>query len=75
MHTSCVFGVDITDPKQAPQIKERKEFMEHIGCFLVNKDIISVAGSRFYTCIKHTDEIIDKTLEAIDKICQSVEGI
>jgi len=75
MHTSCVFGIDITDPKQAPQIKERKEFMEHIGCFLVNKDIISVAGSRFYTCIQHSDEIIDKTLEGIDKICQSVEGI
>ncbi|MGQ4874473.1 MAG: aminotransferase class III-fold pyridoxal phosphate-dependent enzyme, partial [Promethearchaeia archaeon] len=72
-HTSCVFGIDITDPKQGPQIKERKEFMEHLGCALVNQNIISVAGSRFYTCIQHTDEVIQKTLEGIDKICELVE--
>ncbi|TFG08868.1 MAG: aminotransferase class III-fold pyridoxal phosphate-dependent enzyme [Promethearchaeota archaeon] len=72
-HTSCVFGIDITDPKQAPQIKERKEFMEHMGAALVDQEIISVAGSRFYTCIQHTDEIINETLEKMDKICQKIE--
>jgi glutamate-1-semialdehyde 2,1-aminomutase len=72
-HTSAVFGVDITDPTQAPEIKERKEFMEHMGAALVDQEIISVAGSRFYTCIKHTDEIIDQTLEKIDNICQKIQ--
>ncbi|TFF63679.1 MAG: aminotransferase class III-fold pyridoxal phosphate-dependent enzyme [Promethearchaeota archaeon] len=72
-HTSCVFGIDITDPTQAPQIKERKEFMEHMGAALVEQEIISVAGSRFYTCIQHSDEIIDQTLEKIDNICQKIE--
>lgn len=72
-HTSCVFGIDITDPKQGPQIKERKEFMEHLGCALVNQNIISVAGSRFYTCIQHSDEVINKTLKGIDKICEMIE--
>ncbi|MHA1689588.1 MAG: aspartate aminotransferase family protein [Promethearchaeota archaeon] len=72
-HTSCVFGLDITNPNQAPQIKERKEFMEHMGAALVDQEIISVAGSRFYTCIKHTDEIIDETIKKIDNICQKVE--
>ncbi|MGV9197880.1 MAG: aspartate aminotransferase family protein [Promethearchaeia archaeon] len=71
-HTSCVFGIDITDPKQAPQIKERKEFMEKMGAALVDQEIISVAGSRFYTCIQHTDEIVDETIEKIDKICEKV---
>jgi len=73
MHTSCVFGIDITDPSQAPSIKERKEFMEHMGAALVDEEIISVAGSRFYTCMQHTDEIIDKTIEKIDRICQKIE--
>jgi glutamate-1-semialdehyde 2,1-aminomutase len=72
-HTSCVFGVDITDPKQAPQIKIRKEFMEEMGAALVDQELISVAGSRFYTCIKHTDEIVDETIQKIDNICQKIE--
>ncbi len=72
-HTSCVFGIDITDPKQAPQIKERKEFMEHMGAALVDQEIISVAGSRFYTCIQHTDEIVDNTIQKIEQICKMVE--
>ncbi|TXT61259.1 MAG: Glutamate-1-semialdehyde 2,1-aminomutase (modular protein) [Promethearchaeota archaeon] len=71
-HSSAVFGIDITDPQQAPEIKERKEFMEHMGAALVDQEIISVAGSRFYTCIQHTDDIVDETLEKIDKICQKV---
>jgi len=72
-HSSAVFGIDITDPQQAPEIKERKEFMEHMGAALVDQEIISVAGSRFYTCIQHTDDIIDETIEKIDKICQKVK--
>jgi glutamate-1-semialdehyde 2,1-aminomutase len=72
-HTSCVFGVDITDPQQAPQIKERKEFMEHMGAALVDQEIISVAGSRFYTCILHSDEIIDQTIKKIEEICKKVQ--
>jgi len=72
-HTSCVFGVDITDPQQAPQVKERKEFMEHMGAALVNQEIISVSGSRFYTCILHTDELVDKTIHKIEEICKKIE--
>ncbi len=72
-HTSCVFGVDITDPKQAPQVKERKEFMEKMGAALVDQEIISVSGSRFYTCILHSDDIIDKTIQKIEAICQKIE--
>ncbi|MHA1490682.1 MAG: aspartate aminotransferase family protein [Promethearchaeota archaeon] len=72
-HTSCVFGIDITDPKQGPQIKERKEFMEHLGAALVDQEIISVAGSRFYTCMQHTDELVDRAIQKLDNICQKIE--
>lgn len=72
-HTSCVFGVDITDPQQAPQVKERKEFMEHMGAALVNQEIISVSGSRFYTCMLHTDELVDKAIQKIEEISKKVE--
>jgi len=72
-HTSCVFGLDLNDPKQSGQIKIRKDFMGEMGAALVDQEIISVAGSRFYTCILHTDEIIDKTFQKIDNICQKIE--
>ncbi|MBN1801015.1 MAG: aminotransferase class III-fold pyridoxal phosphate-dependent enzyme [Candidatus Lokiarchaeota archaeon] len=73
MHTSCVFGLDLKNPTHIGQINERKEFMGHLGAALVDQEIISVAGSRFYTCLQHSDEIIDSTIEKIDKICKLVE--
>lgn len=72
-HTSCMFGLDLNDPKQSGEIPKRKDFMAEMGAALVDQELISVAGSRFYTCIQHTDELIDKTIEKIDKICQMIE--
>ncbi|MFX1379859.1 MAG: aspartate aminotransferase family protein [Promethearchaeota archaeon] len=72
-HTSCLFGINLNDPKQAGQIPIRKDFMDEMGAALVDQEIISVAGSRFYTCILHTDEIINNTIQKIDNICQKIE--
>jgi len=47
--------------------------MGEMGAALVDQEIISVAGSRFYTCIQHTDEIVDKTIQKIDNICAMVK--
>ncbi|MBA7530756.1 Glutamate-1-semialdehyde 2,1-aminomutase [subsurface metagenome] len=71
--TSCVFGLNLNDPKQSGQIPIRKDFMGEMGAALVDQKLISVAGSRFYTCILHTDEIIDETIQKIDNICQKIE--
>ncbi len=72
-HTSCVFGLDLDDNTQVGQIPVRKDFMGEMGAALVDQEIISVAGSRFYTCILHTDEIVDETIQKIDNICQKIE--
>jgi glutamate-1-semialdehyde 2,1-aminomutase len=72
-HTSCMFGLDLNDPIQSGEIPKRKDFMAEMGAAMVDQEIISVSGSRFYTCIQHTDELIDKTIEKIDKICQMIE--
>ena len=71
--TSCVFGLDLSNPKQSGQIPIRKDFMSEMGAALVDQELISVAGSRFYTCMLHTDEIIDETIQKIDNICQKIE--
>lgn len=73
VHTSCVQGLDLNIPSHIGQISERKEFMEHFGAALVNEEIISVAGSRFYTCMQHTNEIVDETVAKIENICKMIE--
>jgi len=71
-HTSCLFGLSFDIPGQVGQLPSRKKFMEYIGAALIDQEIISVAGSRFYMCILHSDEIIDETVDKIDKICQKI---
>lgn len=73
MHTSAVMNLDMDNPKHFGQIRERKEFMEHLGAALVCENIISVAGSRFYTCMQHTNEIVDETVAKIENICKLIE--
>ena len=73
MHTACIFGFNMNDPKQVGEVPKRKEFMGQMGAALVDQELISVAGSRFYTCMQHTDELVDKTVEKIGKICQMVK--
>ncbi|MCK4280571.1 MAG: aminotransferase class III-fold pyridoxal phosphate-dependent enzyme, partial [Candidatus Lokiarchaeota archaeon] len=73
MHTSAVMSLDMDNPKHFGQIRERKEFMEHLGAALVCENIISVAGSRFYTCMQHTNEIVDETVAKIENICKMIE--
>ncbi|MFX1502396.1 MAG: aspartate aminotransferase family protein [Promethearchaeota archaeon] len=70
-HTSCVFGLKL--PSQIAEITERKHFMEQFGAALVDQEMISVSGYRFYTCMLHSDDIINKTLQKIDNICQKAE--
>jgi glutamate-1-semialdehyde 2,1-aminomutase len=53
-HTSCLFGLSFDIPGQVGQLPMRKDFMQDIGAALVDQEIISVAGSRFYMCILHT---------------------
>lgn len=73
MHTSAVMSLDMDNPKHFGQIRERKEFMEHLGAALICENIISVAGSRFYTCMQHTNEIVDETVAKIENICKMIE--
>ena len=72
-HTSCPVGVNMSDSKQMGELPKRKDFMGEMGAALVDQEIISVAGSRFYTCMLHTDDIVDETIQKIDNICQKIE--
>lgn len=59
--------------KQKPEIMLRKEAMEHMGAAYMSHGLVSLAGSRLYTSMADTDEIIDEALNRFDQVFALVE--
>ncbi len=59
--------------KVLKEIKQRKHLMEEMGALLMSKGIVTVAGSRMYTSMADTDEIIDEALNRFESIFKSLE--
>lgn len=60
--------------KVLKEIKERKHLMEQTGAILMSKGIVTVAGSRMYTSLADTNDIIDEALNRFESIFRNVEG-
>ncbi|NBI28503.1 aspartate aminotransferase family protein [Chengkuizengella marina] len=57
------------------EIKKRKHMMEEMGAAYLAEGIITLAGSRLYTSLADTDDVIDEALEGFDRVFQNIEGI
>ncbi|MDP5274989.1 aspartate aminotransferase family protein [Chengkuizengella axinellae] len=57
------------------EIKKRKHMMEEMGAAYLAEGIITLAGSRLYTSLADTDEVIDDALERFDRVFQKIEGV
>ncbi|MFN2170363.1 MAG: aspartate aminotransferase family protein [Candidatus Promineifilaceae bacterium] len=75
LETSGVMLLDIMDPQALPQAKARKFMMEEMGAAFMAEGIISLAGSRLYTSMADTDDVIDKALARFEAVLSSVEGV
>jgi glutamate-1-semialdehyde 2,1-aminomutase len=66
--------LDFKNPlKIARELKPRKHMMEEMGMAYTAQGIITLAGSRIYTSMADTDEVIDEALnrfEAVLETCQ-----
>jgi hypothetical protein len=51
---------------------ERKESMEHMGAAYMASGIVTLAGSRLYTSLADTDEVIDEALGKFEKVFATV---
>ena len=58
--------------KKKSMIYQRKEAMERMGAAYMANGIICLAGSRLYTSLADTDEIIDEALSKFDKVFAQV---
>jgi len=59
--------------KQLKEIKARKHAMEEMGCAYMAAGLITLAGSRLYTSMADTDEVIDDALVRFDSVLKNVE--
>ncbi|HSJ56514.1 MAG TPA: aminotransferase class III-fold pyridoxal phosphate-dependent enzyme, partial [Anaerolineae bacterium] len=60
LETSGVMLLDFKNPlKLARELKPRKHMMEEMGAAYMSQGLITLAGSRMYTSMADTDEIID----------------
>ena len=76
LETAGVMLLDFRNPiKVAREMKPRNHMMQEMGAAYMAQGIITLAGSRMYTSMADTDEIIDQALDCFEEVLTSVEGI
>lgn len=76
LQSSGVLLLDMKNPvKLLKENKPRKKLMEELGAAYAAHGIISLAGSRLYTSMADTDEVIDDALARFDQVFSLVEGV
>ncbi len=73
LETAAAMLMDINNPKIFTEVGERKQMMEEMGAAFSAEGIITLAGSRLYTSMADTDDVIDDAIERFDRVLQNVE--
>ena len=74
LETSGVMLLDFRNPiKLLREMKPRKHMMEEMGAAYMSQGIVTLAGSRMYTSLADTDEVIDEALNRFETVLTSVE--
>ena len=75
LETSGVMLMDVDNPKLFEEIGPRKHMMEEMGAAFMAAGVVTLAGSRLYTSMADTDEVIDDALARFDQVFSQVEGV
>jgi len=76
LETSGVMLLDLHNPvRLLKELKPRKHMMEEMGAAYMSQGLITLAGSRMYTSMADTDEIIDEALRKFEVVLSAVEGV
>lgn len=74
LETAGVMLLDFRHPlRLAKELKPRKHMMEEMGAAYMANGIVTLAGSRMYTSMADTDDVIDDALERFEAVLSSVE--
>ena len=61
-----------TIPKTLREIKIRKHMMEEMGAAYMVEGIVTLAGSRMYTSMADSDDVIDEALQGFERVFQQM---
>jgi len=75
MFVNVNFKKPWTIPRALKEIKVRKHMMEEMGAAYMDQGIVTLAGSRMYTSLADTDEVIDLALAGFNNVFMNIEGI
>jgi len=75
LETHGVLLMDVDDPEFFFKVMQRKKIGEEIGAAYTAAGIITLAGSRLYTSMADTDDVIDDALARFRGVLESVEGL
>jgi len=76
LETSGVMLLDLKNPlKTLKEIKSRRHMIEEMGAAYMANGLITLAGSRMYTSMADTDEVIDDALEGFEEVLSNAEGV
>jgi glutamate-1-semialdehyde 2,1-aminomutase len=73
LETSGVMLLNIDHPNLLEEAKSRKHMMEEMGAAFMAEGIITLAGSRLYTSMADTDNVVDDALERFDRVFNNIE--
>lgn len=69
LETSGVMLLDLRNPiRLARELKPRKHMMEEMGAAYMSQGLITLAGSRMYTSMADTDDVIDEAINQFDTV-------
>jgi glutamate-1-semialdehyde 2,1-aminomutase len=69
LETSGVMLLDLRNPlRLARELKPRKHMIEEMGAAYMSQGLITLAGSRMYTSMADTDEVIDDALNKFESV-------
>jgi glutamate-1-semialdehyde aminotransferase len=75
LETSGVMLLDLRNPlRLAKELKPRKHMMEAMGAAYMANGLITLAGSRMYTSMADTDEVIDDALARFEQVFSNISG-
>ncbi len=75
LETSGVMILNIMDPNVFKEVGPRKKMIEEMGAaYEAIGGIITIGGSRVYTSMADTDEVIDEAIEGFDRVFSLSEG-
>jgi glutamate-1-semialdehyde aminotransferase len=73
LHTSGVLHLDLRDPDAFGEVGPRKEMLEEMSAGFAAEGLMTLAGSRLYTSMADTNEVVDDALERFERVLSNVE--